>query len=62
MVILRQTVVELYDSLLIAEPILRTLCSIQLPFYSRPVAAIEVISNRFIRLSIVDKTAEFGDP
>ena len=59
--ILHQTVAELFKSLP-ARPILRLLMQCLITFCSQPEAAIDVISDLFMRQSIVHKAVECDAP
>ena len=60
LVIKRQTVTELFDSLLTG-PVLHTFTQYSIAFYSRLAGANDVISSRFVMLIVPDKTVKFRD-
>ena len=60
-VTLHLTVADLFDSLL-SGPVLRTVMQYSMTICSRPEAAIDVISDRFLWLIFPDKNIKFCDP
>ena len=60
-VILRQTVTELFHSLL-AGPVLRTFVQYSIAFCTRQEAANDVMSGLFVRLIVPNKIVKFRDP